>query len=102
MGFTSAKLLVTVGLLFLAHAAYSAAQHRAYIRLTEQEFTTLPADILIQSIAGLVITCLGIVKVVGHFREIKAAADLEKRSWECLANRPSLYSFAHRGRNLFN
>lgn len=92
---------MTLGLLSLAHAAYSAAQHRAYLRLTEEEFTTLPVDILLQSILGLLLMCFGIVNVVGKFREIKAAADMDKRGWENLGNRSSFYSFAHRGKALF-
>ena len=60
------KILFTVGFLSLLHAAYSAAQRnflaytvvlnvslythslptdRSYLRLTEQEFTSLPADV---------------------------------------------------------
>ena len=101
MAYSIDKLFVCLGLLSLAHAAYSAAQHRAYIRLTEQEFTNLPADIFLQSLAGLLITCYGIVKVVGEFREIKAAAEPEKKSWDLLSNRPSFYTFQHRGRMLF-
>ena len=101
MGYGPDKLFVCIGLVALAHAAYSAAQHRSYLRLTEQEFTTLPIDVLLQSIAGLVITCYGIVRVVGEFREIKASADLEKKSWDTMSNRPSFYSFNHRGTRLF-
>jgi len=101
MGNSFDKAFVIAGLLALLHAAYSAAQHRAYLRLTEQEFTTLPTDILIQTLGGLVLTCYGIVKVVGEFREIKAAADLEKKTWGNVCNRPSFYTFQHRGKALF-
>ena len=101
MGYTVDKICIISGLLILAHAAYSAAQHRGYLRLTEQEFTTLPLDILIQSLAALIITCYGIVHVVGDFREIKASAELEKKTWETLGNRPSFYTFNHRGKAFF-
>ena len=96
------KLLVCVGLVTLAHSAYSAAQHRVYLRLTEQDFSSLPADILLQCVAGLVLTCYGIVRVVGQFREINAAAELEKRTWETLSNRPAFYMFNHRGKALYS
>ena len=95
------KIFVCVGLLSLAHAAYSAAQHRAYLRLTEQEFSKLPADILLQSLAGLLITCYGVVKVIGSFRLIRAAGDSDKKSWDSACNRQSFYTFQHRGRALF-
>ncbi|XP_039599347.1 ER membrane protein complex subunit 5 isoform X2 [Polypterus senegalus] len=38
------KGLVGIGLFALAHAAFSAAQHRSYMRLTEKENETLPVD----------------------------------------------------------
>ncbi|CAL8269618.1 unnamed protein product [Boreogadus saida] len=38
------KGIVGVGLFALAHAAFSAAQHRSYMRLTEKENEMLPID----------------------------------------------------------
>lgn len=102
MGSSVDKFFVTVGLLALVHAAYSAAQHRAYLRLTEQEFTTLPIDILLQTIVGLLLACIGIVRVVGHFREIRAVADMENRTWDTINVRASFYGFNHRGKMLFS
>jgi hypothetical protein len=102
MAFSFDKLVVCFGLITLAHSAYSAAQHRTYLRLTEQDFTSLPVDILLQCLGGLVITCYGIVRVVGKFKEINAASELEKRSWETLSNRPAFYCFNHRGKSLYS
>ncbi|KAK3584747.1 hypothetical protein CHS0354_002266 [Potamilus streckersoni] len=99
MGFH--KICVIVGLVALAHAAYSAAQHRAYLRLTEQEFTRLPWDILVQSLASLVLTCYGVVHVAGKFKEICASAELDNKTWDTLSNRQAFYSFNHRGRALY-
>jgi hypothetical protein len=96
------KLLIYVGLLLLAHAAYSAAQHRSYLRLSEQEFTSLPADILIQSIVSLVLTCYGVVRVVGNFREIRALAELENKTWDMLRNRPSFYTYNNNGEEIYS
>ncbi|XP_036367372.1 uncharacterized protein LOC115222355 isoform X3 [Octopus sinensis] len=45
MGSSSHKICITFGLLVLAHAAYSAAQHRAYLRLIKNDFTRLPLDV---------------------------------------------------------
>lgn len=101
MGASVDKFFVTVGLLALVHAAYSAAQHRAYLRLTEQEFTTLPMDIFLQTIVGLLLACFGIVRVVGQFREIRAVADMENRTWDTINVRSSFCSFNHRGKMLF-
>ncbi|ESN93880.1 hypothetical protein HELRODRAFT_88075 [Helobdella robusta] len=96
------KIIVTVGMITLFHAAYSAAQHRSYLRMTEQEFTNLPMDILIQTLFALVLTCCGVCKVVGSFREIRAVADLENRTWDSMNSRTSFYVFNHRGKKLFS
>ena len=101
MGFSFDKLLMIVGLLALLHAAYSAAQHRSYLRLTEQDFTSLPVDILVQSVVGLYITCHAVIRTLSNFREIRVAGDVEKKTWENFMNRTSFYCFNHRGKKLF-
>lgn len=95
------RALVIVGLLSLIHSAFSAAQHRSYLRLIEQEFSgLLPLDILLQTIMSLIITMIGIVKVSGEFKEIRALDDLKYKNIETIYNRPSFYTFNHRGRLL--
>ncbi|XP_035774194.1 membrane magnesium transporter 1-like [Anopheles albimanus] len=94
------KLQILLGFLSLLHAAYSAAQHRAYLRITEQEFTQLPIDIVFQAIASLLLIIYNILQVVGEFKEIRAAVDLQAKSWETLSNIPSFYTFNHRGKAL--
>ena len=95
------KFLIYSGILLLIHAAYSAAQHRSYLRLSEQEFTSLPIDILIQAVVSLVLTCYGVVCVVGNFREIRALAELEHKTWNMLRNRPSFYTYNNNGEELY-
>jgi hypothetical protein len=92
---------VTLGLLTILHAAYSAAQHRTYLRLSEQTFTSLPIDIVVQTLVGLALACYGLVQSSGSFKDIIAAGELDKKTWETVSNRPSFYSFNHRGKSLF-
>ncbi|XP_018325877.1 membrane magnesium transporter 1 [Agrilus planipennis] len=92
------RLIVTIGFLSLFHAAYSAAQHRSYLRLNELEFTHLPSDIIAQGIISLFVIMYGVMYVAGDFRDIKASADLENKSWESFRNVPSFYTFNHRGK----
>ncbi|CAK9809130.1 ER membrane protein complex subunit 5-B [Anthophora plagiata] len=94
------KFITFIGLLSFLHAAYSAAQHRSYLRITEQEFTTLPIDVLIQGIASLFMVMYGVMYIAGDFHEIRAVVDLENKSWETLRNLPSFQIFSHRGRSL--
>ncbi|CAH1176036.1 unnamed protein product [Phaedon cochleariae] len=91
------RSILTVGFLSLFHAAYSAAQHRSYLRLNDLDFTHLPLDIFIQTLISLFIIMYGVLQVAGDFKEIKASADLEDRTWETYRNIPSFYTFSHRG-----
>ncbi|KAH8258569.1 hypothetical protein KR038_007002, partial [Drosophila bunnanda] len=94
------KLLLIAGFASLAHAAFSAAHHRTYLRLTEQEWTSLPLDIILQTVISLVIVIYNIIEVVGNFKEIRATVDMQQKTWDTLGNFPSFYSFNHRGRAL--
>lgn len=94
------KLITFLGLMSILHAAYSAAQHRSYLRITEQEFTTLPIDILIQGIISLFMVMYGVMYIAGDFKEIRAVVDLENKSWETLRNLQSFQIFHHRGKSL--
>ncbi|CAG2061915.1 unnamed protein product, partial [Timema podura] len=124
------KTILIFGFLSLFHSAYSAAQHRSYLRITEQEFVSLPVDIrcfttylsygfgtdpnknieraqylscsqiLVQGIISLFLTMYGLMFISGEFKEIRATVDLETKSWETLRNIPSFYVFSHRGRAL--
>jgi hypothetical protein len=95
------RWLVVAGLVSLLHSGYSAAQHRSYLRLVEQEFDgLLPFDILLQTLVSLLATLLGIVKISGSLKEIRALDDLKYKSMDTICNRPSFYCFNHRGRLL--
>jgi membrane magnesium transporter 1 len=94
------KLLLIVGILGLCHAAYSAAQHRTYLRLTEQNFSNLPIDIVLQTLVSLLICALGLLQIGGTFRQIKVTSDWENKTWDNIASRQSFYSFNHRGKYL--
>ncbi|XP_016302012.1 membrane magnesium transporter 1-like [Sinocyclocheilus anshuiensis] len=95
------KGVVGVGLFALAHAAFSAAQHRSYMRLTEKENETLPIDIVLQTLLSFVITCYGIVNISGEFKDMDASSELKNKTFDTLRNHPSFYLFNHRGRVLF-
>ncbi|KAG9340983.1 hypothetical protein JZ751_020177 [Albula glossodonta] len=95
------KGFVGIGLFALAHAAFSAAQHRSYMRLTEKENETLPIDIVLQTLLAFVVTCYGIVHIAGEFKEMDASSELKNKTFDTLKNHPSFYVFNHRGRVLF-
>lgn len=95
------KGVVGFGLFALAHAAFSAAQHRSYMRVTEKENETLPIDIVLQTLLAFVLTCYGIVHIAGEFKDMDASSELKNKTFDTLKNHPSFYLFNHRGRVLF-
>ena len=90
------------GILSLAHAAYSAIQFKTYLKLTEEDFVSLPIDVVAQVMLGLILSIFGIVRVAGELKDVHAAAELAHKSWETFGNRPSFYSFNHRGKIMFS
>ena len=90
-----------IGLFALAHAAFSAAQHRTYMRLTEKEDESLPIDIVLQTLLAFAVTCYGIVHIAGEFKDMDATSELKNKTFDTLRNHPSFYVFNHHGRVLF-
>ena len=100
-GGSVSRVLVIVGLLSLLHAAFSAAQHRSFLRLMDQGFGgLLPLDILLQTVLSLLLTMAGVVGRNSDFKEIRALDDSKYKSIETMTNRQSFYMFNHRGRLL--
>lgn len=103
------KFVLTLGLIGLCHAAYSATQHKSYMRLTEHDLdsgsspiSSLPLDILVQTVLCLFLSCLGVIQVAAKFKPIKITSEWENKTWDNVANRTSFYSFNHRGKFLFS
>ncbi|XP_022166332.1 membrane magnesium transporter 1 [Myzus persicae] len=96
------RQIFALGILSLLHAAYSAAQHRSYLRITEQEFDGLPFDIFVQGVVSLFMSMYGILYLAGDFKEVRAIEELECKTWETLHNTPAFYIFNHRGKTLFS
>jgi len=90
--------IVFTGLGVLIHAAYSAAEWRQISRYADMQDMFLPIDIVIQTTLALLLTMFGVLYVAGEFKEIRATVELEGQSWETVRNRPSFYTFRHRGR----
>ena len=97
MSSASHKTVLLVGLIGLMHAAYSAAEWRGAARMMEGD-PMLPLDIVLQTFIFLLVTMLGVIHIAGEFKEIRATVELEQQTWENLRNRPSFYTWAHRGR----
>uniref|UniRef100_A0A1I7SRK4 Secreted RxLR effector peptide protein n=1 Tax=Bursaphelenchus xylophilus TaxID=6326 RepID=A0A1I7SRK4_BURXY len=65
------KALCVLSLVSLAHCAYSAAQHRSFLRLVQKEFTSLPLDIVIQTFVSLLVAVFACAHIAGEFQYIR-------------------------------
>jgi len=91
---------LVVGLLLLIHSAYSAIQHRTFLKLSEQAYESLPNDIGAESILAVVLCSVGVVLWKGKFKPIHKAAEMAKKTFDMVNSRPDFYIFNHRGRSL--
>ncbi|KAK0406843.1 hypothetical protein QR680_018840 [Steinernema hermaphroditum] len=76
------KFICIASLLSLLHCAYSAAQHRFYLRLIEEPFTRLPIDIVLQTLVSLIVLVYSASYVAGEFRPIRGDHLSSKKSWD--------------------
>ncbi|XP_062521948.1 ER membrane protein complex subunit 5-like [Corticium candelabrum] len=95
------RFLIVIGVFLLLHAAFSATQHRSFLRLAARPFTTLPLDIVLQCLIAFVISCVGVVRSNIKFQEIKVTTEYVTRTFDTVGNCSSFYTFRHRGRVLF-
>lgn len=82
------NFLTYIGLLALIHSAYSAAQSSS---------TNIPVNIIFQALASMLMTMAGIVMNT-KFIDIKYTGH---KNYDTIANRPSLYTFNHRGKFVY-
>ncbi|VDN52146.1 unnamed protein product [Dracunculus medinensis] len=97
------RVLCIVGLVSLLHCAYSAAQIcelqlRFYLRITEQPFTHLPADLIVQTLISLIIIIYGASYITGDFQPIRSDIQNRTKSWDTMGSCPSFYIFHHRAK----
>jgi len=92
---------VLLGMVLLFHTGYSVSQLLAFLRYNEEEFTTLPLDIMLEGFFGVALAIWGATGIK-PFKEIRAIEDLACKSYESLHHRPSFVTFNHRGKNLYN
>uniref|UniRef100_A0A8C4QAI1 Uncharacterized protein n=1 Tax=Eptatretus burgeri TaxID=7764 RepID=A0A8C4QAI1_EPTBU len=65
-------------------------------------FLMLPcSQVVLQALFGLFVTLCGVVNIAGDFKDLDATAELRFKTFENMSNRPSFYSFNHRGKVLY-
>ncbi|CAG7732588.1 unnamed protein product [Allacma fusca] len=100
MSHAMGRVAVVVGMLLLCHTGYSVSQLRSFLRFNEDEFTSLPLDMMLEGLLGVAIAVWG-AAATQTFKEIRAIEDIASKSFESFLHRPNFITFSHRGKNLF-
>ncbi|KAF5475824.1 hypothetical protein F2P56_007590, partial [Juglans regia] len=84
------------GVLILAHAAYSTIQYRGLLKITEEEFSGPPMNVVAELLLGLVFCMWAGLTVPGKFLSI--LPDSEENRIVSLPANLDFMSFNHRGK----
>ncbi|CAL5387851.1 hypothetical protein ACSBR2_002882 [Camellia fascicularis] len=85
-----------LGVLILSHAAYSTIQYRSLLKITEEEFSGPPMNVVVELILGLGFCMWAALTVPGKFRSIVPYSD-DNRVVSLPANMDFMI-FNHRGK----
>nr|GMC48787.1 membrane magnesium transporter [Ipomoea batatas] len=92
MGMSIGFLVGTFGVLILSHAAYSTIQYRALLKITEEEFSGPPINVVMELIIGLVLCIWAALIVPGKFLSIHPQSE-ENRWLYGVDNRVSIVAY---------
>ncbi|KAL5709987.1 hypothetical protein ACHQM5_020604 [Ranunculus cassubicifolius] len=85
-----------IGVLILAHAAYSTIQYRGYLKILEEEFSGPPLNVVGELILGFVFCMWAALTVPGKFLSIHPHSD--ENRMVSLPDNVDFMMFNHRGR----
>ncbi|VVB13050.1 unnamed protein product [Arabis nemorensis] len=85
-----------LGVLILSHAAYSTIQYRGLLKITEEEFSGPPMNVVLELIIGLALCMWAALTFPGKFLSIHPDSD-ENRAVS-LPDNSDFMIFNHRGR----
>ncbi|KAA8518723.1 hypothetical protein F0562_016503 [Nyssa sinensis] len=85
-----------LGVLILSHAAYSTVQYRALLKITEEEFSGPPMNVVVESILCLIFCLWAALTVPGKFLSIQP--DSEENRIVSLPANLDFMIFNHRGK----
>ncbi|KAJ4704937.1 membrane magnesium transporter [Melia azedarach] len=85
-----------LGVVILAHAAYSTVQYRGLLKIMEEEFSNPPMNVVVELLLGLVLCMWAALTVPGKFMSIHP--DSEDNRMVSLPGNLEFMIFNHRGK----
>ncbi|KAF8595778.1 hypothetical protein BDV93DRAFT_528459 [Ceratobasidium sp. AG-I] len=96
------KGMITVSILGLLHAAYSAYEHLSLLKALDRPIpNTLPVDIIIECFIALMVFIIGAAINAPALKENSWASEMRSRKIDDVTSRLGFASFNHRGRLVF-
>ncbi|XP_047316532.1 membrane magnesium transporter-like [Impatiens glandulifera] len=85
-----------LGILILSHSAYSTIQYRAFLKITEDEFSGPPLNVIIELLLGFVFCMWSSLDVPNKF--LSVLPDSEENRIVLLPENLDFMIFNHRGK----
>ncbi|XP_076947047.1 membrane magnesium transporter-like [Bidens hawaiensis] len=85
-----------LAVLMLLHAAYQTIQYRALLKITEDEFTGPPYEVLVELVLVMILSLFAGLTVPGNFRSI--LPDSDENRVVSLPSNMNFMIFNHRGK----
>ncbi|KAI8924222.1 magnesium transporter [Entophlyctis helioformis] len=82
------RLLYVVGIVLMMHAAYSAVDHLAYLKAVGRHETSLPSDIVLETLLSLAFFIPGAVLVSGTLKPIALELELATKTMDSIDATP--------------
>ncbi|GMH09826.1 hypothetical protein Nepgr_011667 [Nepenthes gracilis] len=89
-----------LGVLFLSHAAYSTIQYKNLLKITEDEFSGPPMNVVLELVLGFMFCMHAALSVPGKFQSIHP--DSEENRVVSLPANMEFMIFNHRGRAIIS
>eukprot|EP00884_Botryococcus_braunii_P020654 jgi/Botrbrau1/7272/Bobra.0318s0010.1 len=88
-------LAVTAGITIFLYAGYTMIQHRSMLKLTQEEFTKVPSEVILELAIAAVFCLWGSLGLAGNLEPISALH--AQGGLDTYEYRPDFASFNHRG-----
>ncbi|CAL8463896.1 g3431 [Coccomyxa elongata] len=92
---STSGMAVTAGIALFVLAGYQTLRYRDMLKLTQEEFETVPAHVIVEVLLAAALCMWGSVQLAGAFKPISALANQE--GLDANVFRPDFMSFNHRG-----
>ncbi|KAJ3763810.1 magnesium transporter [Lentinula raphanica] len=94
------RVFLLVATFLILHAAFSTYEHLSHLKSLGKPEGSLPYDITLEAIVGLVVGILGASLYASTLKEITWASEMKTRSIDEMDARLGFASYVNRGRNL--